>query len=268
MWWGWRYRSVLCPESCKNALIQAQTDLGCCFITYFQVEIPEASAIFPLCGLESGDTCVGAFTDEPIVPGGDDVCQSLQATLPSQCRSDVSLDTLFALALENHVLLTDFCNSECGREVYDYHLQCDKIRGSNDAARVDFLCAQNDGGANCTEMFSDSSVQAAFLTPDAVCDDASDAFCSDECSSILQQASRTWGCCLFTFGAVSDSIADAEGVVEKCKIPGNPRLCVGAFSGEPIAADPGDKDDNNGVTATVVSSSVLVIAILALNLFD
>ena len=52
-------------------------------------------------------------------------------------------------------------------------------------------------------------------------------------------------------------------------------LCVGAFSGKPVAVDSGydkdgddkDGDDKDGAT-TVVSSSVLVIAILTLTLFN
>ena len=113
------------------------------------------------------------------------------------------------------------------------------------------------------EFFSDPSVQAITFRPE--CKDLSDEFCSDECSSILQQPSRTWGCCLFTLGAVTNNITYAEGVAEQCKQPGNSNLCVGAFSGKPVAADPGD--DNDGAT-TVVSSSVLVIAVLTLTLFN
>jgi hypothetical protein len=303
----------ICSEACHSAITQAQTDLGCCLITFFQVvadsEVPEsdASLLFSLCGLEGGDTCVGHFSNESIGPppsGGDDDCQSLQAALPPQCQGFVSVDILIGQALVNqNTFLTDFCNSECGEAVYNYHLQCDRISGSNDAAVVDFLCSQNDDGAACAGVFSDPSVQAITFRPE--CKDLSDEFCSDECSSILQQPSRTWGCCLFTFGAVINNITYAEGVAEQCKQPGNSNLCVGAFSGKPVAADSGDDqdgddqdgddkdgddqdgddqdgddkdgddqdgddkdgDDQDGAT-TVVSSSVLVIAVLTLTLFN
>ena len=271
-----------CPEACRSAITQAQTDLGCCLITFYQVvadsEVPDASLLFSLCGVEGGDTCVGHFSNEPIGPpptGGDDDCQSLQATLPPQCQGFVSVDLLIGQAFVNQsTFLTDFCNSECGEAVYNYHLQCDRISGSNNTAEVDFLCSQNDDGAACAGVFSDPSVQAITFRPE--CKDLSDEFCSDECSSILQQPSRTWGCCLFTLGAVTNNITYAEGVADQCKQPGNSNLCIGAFSGKPVAADPGDDkdgddkdgddkdgDDKDGTT-TVVISSVLVIAILTL----
>ena len=264
----------ICPEACLSAITQAQTELGCCLITFFQVvaEEPEASLLFPLCGLEGGDTCVGHFSNESIGPppsGGDDDCQSLQAALLPQCQGFVSVDLLFSQATVNqNTFITDFCNSECGEAVYKYHLLCDRISGSNDAAVVDFLCSQNGDGAACAGVISDPSVLAIMSTPE--CKDLSDEFCSDECSSFLQQPSRTWGCCLFTFGAVISNITYVEGVAEQCKQPGNSNLCVGAFSGKPVAADPGDDkdgDDKDGAT-TVVSSSVLVIAILTLTLFN
>ena len=256
----------ICPEACRSAITQAQTELGCCLITFFQVatEEPDASLPFLLCGLEGGDTCVGHFSNESIGPRPSGDCQSLQAALPPQCQGFVSVDILFGQALVNqNTFLTDFCNSECGEAVYNYHLQCDRISGSNDAAVVDFICSQNDDGAACAGVFSDPSVQAITFGPE--CKDLSDEFCSDECSSILQQPSRTWGCCLFTFGALMNNITYAEGVAEQCKQPGNSNLCVGAFSGKPVAADPGD--DKDGATM-VVSSSVLVIAILTLTLFN
>ena len=256
----------ICPEACRSAITQAQTELGCCLITIFQVaEEPEASLLFQLCGLEGGDTCVGHFSNESIElpPSGD--CQSLQATLPPQCQDFVSVYFLIVQAFVNHnTFLTDFCNSECGEAVYNYHLQCDRISGSNNAAVVDFLCSQNDDGAACAEIISDPSVQAIRFTPE--CKDLSDEFCSDECSSILQRPSRTSGCCFFTLGAVINNITYAEGVAEQCKLPGNSNLCIGAFSGKPVAADQGD--DKNGVATASVSSSVLVMAILTLTLFN
>ena len=212
--------------------------------------------------MEGGETCVGHFSNESIEPPPSGDCQSLQAALPPQCQDFVSVYFLIVQAIVNHnTFLTDFCNSECGEAVYNYHLQCDRISGSNDAAVVDFLCSQNDDGAACAEIISDPSVQAIRFTPE--CKDLSDEFCSDECSSILQRPSRTSGCCFFTLGAVINNITYAEGIAEQCKLPGNSNLCIGAFSGKPVAADQGD-----GVATASVSSSVLVIAILTLTLFN
>ena len=144
-----------CPEACLSAITQAQTDFGCCLITFFQVaEEPDVSLLFQLCGLEGGDTCVGHFSNESIGPRLSGDCQSLQAALPPQCQGFVSVDLLFGQALVNlNTFLTDFCNSECGEAVYNYHLQCDRISGSNNAAVVDFLCSQNDDGAACAGVF-------------------------------------------------------------------------------------------------------------------
>ena len=228
---------AICPEACHSAITQAQRDLGCCLTTFFQVvsEIPDASMLFSLCGLEIGDTCVGRFSREPIGPssfGGDDECRSLREALPLQCQDDVSLGTLYGRAFGNpDSFVTDFCKSDCGDVVYYYYLLCDKIRGSSIAAEVDFLCAQNDDGSACAGILSDSSVYAAIFSKSTACENVSGKFCSDECSSIMQQNSHTWGCCHFTFGAVSDNITYVEGIVEQCDISGKPHLCIGAFSG-------------------------------------
>ena len=260
---------TLCAEDeCRTALKAASDNFGCCMYSFFAVigEQTEATVVFTLCSIDRQDLCNGGVTDEPLqFFGASDGCDSLQETLPPQCQVDV--DILIAIAFRNpDMFLTDFCNSDCGEAVYNYHLQCDKIRGSNDAAGIDFLCAQNDGSKSCAGFFSDPSVQTALFSRAGVCNDTSDKFCSDECSSILQQTSRTWGCCLYTYGALSDNITYTEGIVEQCKIPGNPHLCVGAFSGNPVAADPGDVKD--GDATTVVSSGVLVIAVLILALFN
>ena len=229
-----------CPVACRNAITQAQTDLGCCLTTILKLESEESGAdlLLPFCGVDSVSACVGAFTDEPIVPppsGGDGDCQSLQEDLPPQCQAYASIDTVVGEAFNNpDQFCTSFCNSECGKAVYKYHLQCDRITGTSNAATVDFVCAQNDGGLTCAGVYSDPSVLGIF-TP--VCQDISGTFCSDACSSVLQEPSRTWGCCLFTLTAFDDNVTYVEGIVEQCKIPKDQaHVCDGGFSGEPIDA--------------------------------
>ena len=226
------------PSTCCSALAQAQTDLGCCLITYIQLvsETPGVNPLFSLCGLEGGNTCFGRFTDQLILPPSDsnDDCNLLQQGLPPQCLGVVSLDTLISQAtVDPDMFRTNFCNSECGEAVYYYHLRCDRISGSRIAAMVDFLCAQNDDGATCAGIISDPSVQVVYSP---MCADVSDTFCSDQCSTVLQEPSRTWGCCLFTLTAFDDDITYIEGIVEQCKLPEDQaHVCDGAFSGEPVA---------------------------------
>ena len=223
-----------CPSTCSSALAQAQTDLGCCLNTYIQLvrELPDANSLLSLCGLEGGTTCGGFFGGGYIDPPSE-YCKLQQQMLPLQCLGDVSLDTLTSQATADpDTFRTNFCNSECGEAVYNYHFWCDRIRGSDDAAKVDFLCAQNDGGTTCAGIFLDSSLETVLS-----CADVSNTICSDQCSTVLQEPSHTWGCCLFTLTALADNIMHSGGIFEQCKLPEDQaHVCDGAFSGEPVAA--------------------------------
>ena len=232
-----------CPSECTEELTTLQNSMGCCLITSIQLDSEEPGDVrnlFALCNVQPADYCVGAFSDEPIVPespGGDVECISLVQNLPAACQQYANLQFLYTAAYVNpDTFIADFCDSTCGRRAYDYFVACDAITDDNEAAVVDFLCAQTDDGDDCARIYSDGTLETVFSSP---CASISDTFCSDECSDVLQEPVKRWGCCLFTLTALDDNVTFIEGIVEQCRLPGNPHLCIGGFSDRPVAAEPG-----------------------------
>ena len=241
------FEDETCSPSCRSALSQTQRDFGCCLTTglLIQTGVVEENPLI-LCGLEgSTDTCVSHFTEEPILPRptyyGEPDCIVEEEALPQQCRDYVSLDAIRSRAsIIPDEFQRDFCNGECGELVYNYYLQCDSVVGYNNAPTVDFICAQN-SGTTCAGVYADPSVLTLYGT---VCGDVSDTFCSDECSSALQQASNKWGCCLFTLGVLDNNVTYIEGIYTQCNVPADPQLCDGGFSSEPDRDRNDDEDDD------------------------
>ena len=234
-----------CPVECMNALLQLQSNLGCCFYTYLALDDSPTNArnTFAVCGLNSGDFCTGRFTNQTIDPSEDPefACKQLAQELPSDCQSYTSIETLMSSGYANPDFISNFCNSNCAMPVYDYYLKCDMLTRAYDAPFVDFLCAKNSADTDCAGILTDTSLFAVFGT---TCEATTDKLCTDDCSDALQQPTTDWGCCLFTFTALNDNITYIEGIVEQCKLPENIGLCTGAFSGGPVKAPAGFVDSD------------------------
>ena len=256
-----------CPAECRNSLVYFRNQGGCCTDTIFEVESGTLAVnqLYSLCSLEASETCVGAFSDEPIVPrpDGDDDCRDLQQSVPDVCLEYTSFDFIFIQASRNpEQFYEDFCNGGCSEVIYEYFLECDVFTFSDNAAYVDFLCSKNSEGVPCVGIISNLSL---FDEIDSACQDISEMFCSRECSSALQEPVSVWGCCLFTLHALGNSVTYVEDIVDECGLGSDESiLCIGGISGEPVAADEGDDMDSD--CKELRTSAVLMFAALFVSL--
>ena len=235
-----------CPDDCSNALRMAKEKFGCCLSSVLQVisgeDFSQHAAIYSaLCDVEIPDNCIGRFSGKPApLPKVESECSLLDLGFPAECYVYTSIDILNLNAyVDAAKFKEDFCDGYCGKFVYNYFVKQDMVTGGNNASYVDFLCSENSSGEVCASIISDSDLQDYF---DNECDDVTDTYCSDECSSVLQEQLQKWGCCLFTFGALDDNVTFIEGIVEECNLEGDVKVCTGGLSGKPIAA-PGQMTD-------------------------
>ena len=259
---------IECGTICSNAIQYIRNQGGCCFDTALAIEsgILGLNQLYFLCRLEPSETCIGAFSDEPITPqsGGDRSCEDLLDDLPVQCRDYTSADLLLSHAYTDPVTFTrNVCNGDCSEAIYKYFVECDKITSNNNAANVDFLCTNNTNNDPCIGIYTD---QTLFNVFDDLCYYTSPTYCSDACSSALVSQFDYWGCCLFTFMALQDNVTFVEAIIEQCKLETDTtKLCIGGLSGKPIAAEEGD-DIEDAAVSIVISSTVLVMAALIMTL--
>ena len=222
-----------CSAQCRDSLIYFRNQGGCCTDTIFAVESGPLAVnqLYSRCGLEASEICVGAFSDEPILPrpDGDDDCRDLQQSVPDVCLEYTSFDFIFIQASRNpEQFYEDFCNGGCSEVIYEYFLECDVFTFSDDnAAYVDFLCSKNSEGIPCVGIISNSSL-------------------FDEIDSACPDIVSVWGCCLFTLHALGNNVTYVEDIVDECGLGSDESiLCIGGISGEPVAADEGDNRDSD-----------------------
>ena len=184
------------------------------------------------------EKCVGHFTGKPAPPAPppDDECDSLAESLPEACRVYTSFIIPFSLAYTSSAeFKTNFCDGPCSEVVYEYFVECDKIKddSDNDAVYLDFLCSVNDRNIPCAGILSDTSLTN---TLEGACDETTDTMCSEECSRQLVLPSQTWSCCLFTFTAFDYNVTYVSDIVEECGLDVERKVCIGGLSGKPVAA--------------------------------
>ena len=246
-----------CPSGCREAFQSAQADLGCCLVSLIEVYSgvdfsAYASIVSTACDIDIVDTCIGHFSGQPAPPPsppeGD--CALLQQSLPAECRAYTSADSLFIQAYANPASFKqNFCSSSCGRLVYGYFVQCDRMTGSHNASFVDFLCSRNQRGDVCARMYSDLQFDRLGDT----CSDANDRSCSQECSNNLRQAFQYFQCCVYTFLALEYNATFLSDTLEECKVDMAGGVCVGGLSGEPVVV-PGQPSTPSQPTAAPTSA--------------
>ena len=238
-----------CSSQCRNAITHNRNRGGCCVDSLLAIEggTLAINQLYFLCGLEASETCVGAFSDEPIEPrpdGGDQNCRGgLQMSVPIECLAYTSYITLFTQAVINpEQFYRDFCNSHCSDAIYEYFLECDTFTLRDNAASVDFLCSTNADNVPCAGIYSDLTLFAALGIS---CSDTTDTFCSEECSNALQEPVDTWGCCLFTLAALENHATFVDEITRECRLPADEaNVCIGGITGEPVAVNAGDDRDH------------------------
>ena len=250
-----------CPARCRNSLDYLRNQGGCCTDTIFAVESGPLAVnqLYSRCGLEASEICVGAFSDEPILPrpDGDDDCRDLQQSVPDVCLEYTSFGFILVQASRNpEQFYEDFCNGGCSEVIYEYFLECDVFTFSDNAAYVDFLCSKNSEGVPCVGN------NLSPLDVEDVCADVSDEQCSSQCGDALQQLDDTWGCCLFTFSALISNATYASDLWSECGVDA-PDLCEGGLSDERIDVPGGDDLESAALTTAITSAVLMFAAIFA-----
>lgn len=83
-------------------------------------------------------------------------------------------------------------------------------------------------------MFLDKSLELI----DPSCEFLTTETCPSTCSGVLNDLSEKWGCCLFTYGVVTNNLTYIEGVAEVCNLK-NVEFCIGGISGDEVTSESG-----------------------------
>ena len=217
-----------CSSECSSALQDLSMEWGCCVYTYSIIvtNITFTNGVWSQCGASVPGVCEGALSGERTdVPGSEgDACVDLRDAIPDGCDTD-------QLSLENLIysnpdrFLSDFCESDCAKPVYDYFVECKDIGSPN---ILDLSCTKNSEETNCVKLYTDDNFIAV---SQGICVEVSEEQCSAECSGALQDLSMEWGCCVYTYSIIETNITFTNGVWSQCgaSVPG---VCEGALSGE------------------------------------
>ena len=256
-----------CPPTCRTGLPLQFRKWGCCLFTFgsFEDNVTYIEDIADVCGLEgNAQVCVGGLTDKLIAAPGQQVndessfCERLREAIPTECLALSTYDLIRASSMfETSDLRQRFCDSNCAKPVYAYINEC--VNKTN-AAYIDFLCSENPIGTDCLNIVSDKDLDAAV---EGACKDATDKECSSECGLALQELSREYGCCLYTYYSFNTNVELTGRLFDQCGAD-NQDLCTGGISDAAVQA-PGS-DVEAAARNTVVSSVIIVVIALALSM--
>ena len=254
-----------CPESCRTALQEGQMNAGCCLPTLASLLFGEQAAVFlplisTLCGVDGFEPCASRFgpTDPPTIEGPTDArCISLRNAIPAACSL---FTTSFSIALfsssDPDRFVTQFCNSNCSKPVYDYMIEC---VNKTDAVNIDFLCSKSPSGTNCANIVTDTVFNT---TVEGVCKDFSDRQCSQECQVAFDGLNKAYGCCLFSFAALEYNVTYTNGVWAQCGAD-NPGLCTGGITNAAIDAPEGEVE-GSALSTTLGFTLLLILSLAAM----
>ena len=276
-----------CSLACSAGLHILYRTWGCCLSTFLALESPndDGTALLRDCGIEvSEDICKGGISDrvtpvteepttEPVTeePTTDRpvteeptterptsrTCDRLFHEIPADCRDDIALHSLLTSAsTEPDKFYSTFCQSNCAKPVYDYINEC---VNSSHAAYIDFLCSESTTTTKCANILSD---ERFLIAQYGVCEDLSDKQCSEQCHSRMTMFNAVYGCCLFSYSAITSNVTYSNDVWDECG-EDSPGLCTGGISNAPISAPAGD-DADSGALGTLFTSVLLLIPAYAL----
>lgn len=159
-------------------------------------------------------------------------CGGLANSISEECLQYyqlISADNSTMGSNATQAFISEVCEGDCGRKIYDYFVKCDV----SSAAFLDLVCAINN--VSDTRCIAFSSLTFNTLsTVSSVCSSLGDpdAECNAKCNSTITAQINAMGCCFYTYYGLILGTNYTDYLFSSCSA--DITVCDGGFSNETI----------------------------------